>query len=47
MREVSIAVHRDFVKKDLIDIVRQSILSSLPEKIMANKNKHVVNVLIS
>lgn len=47
MREVSIVVHRDFVKKDLIDIVRQSILSSLPEKIMANKNKHVVNVLIS
>ncbi|NCI47300.1 hydrogen peroxide-inducible genes activator [Sediminibacterium soli] len=44
MREVSIVVHRDFVKKNLVDIVRSSILESLPDKVTTNKSRHVVGI---
>ena len=44
MREVSIVVHRDFVKKRLIEILREEIIASLPEKTLANKNKYVIPV---
>lgn len=37
MREVSIAVHRDFVKKKLVEIFRQEIIDSIPEKIRRNR----------
>ncbi|SJZ38062.1 hydrogen peroxide-inducible genes activator [Sediminibacterium ginsengisoli] len=45
MREVSIAVHRDFVKKKLVEIIRQEIMAAIPEKIRQNKQKNVVPVL--
>ena len=32
MREVSIVVHRDFVKKKLIEILRAEIIAAVPEK---------------
>jgi LysR family hydrogen peroxide-inducible transcriptional activator len=44
MREVSLIVHRDFVKKKLVELLRQEIMNSLPEKIKKNKNTNVVPV---
>ena len=44
MREVSLVVHRDFVKKRLIDALRKEINDSIPEKIRANKSAGVVPV---
>ncbi|MDP1810039.1 MAG: LysR substrate-binding domain-containing protein [Sediminibacterium sp.] len=45
MREVSIVVHRDFVKKKLIEILKKEIIASIPPKVLANKNKYVIPVL--
>jgi LysR family transcriptional regulator, hydrogen peroxide-inducible genes activator len=44
MREVSLVVHRDFVKKRLIDVLKEEILSAVPEKIRKNKTRNVVPV---
>lgn len=44
MREVSIVVHRDFVKKKLIEIIRQEIIAAVPATISKNKSKYVVPV---
>ncbi|MHB8209466.1 LysR substrate-binding domain-containing protein [Mucilaginibacter sp.] len=45
MREVSIVVHRDYIKKKLIDVIRKEIILSVPDKIKENKNQYVVPVL--
>ena len=44
MREVSIVVHRDFVKKKLVEIVKEEILASVPDKIKQNKSKYILPV---
>lgn len=44
VREVSLVVHRDFVKKRLIDILKQEILKAVPEKIKNNKKTRVVPI---
>lgn len=44
MREVSLVVHRDFVKKRLIDALKSEIISAVPEKIKKNKKSFVVEV---
>jgi len=44
MREVSLVVHRNFVKKRLIDVLRQEILATVPEKVRKNKTPNVVPV---
>jgi LysR family hydrogen peroxide-inducible transcriptional activator len=44
MREVSLVVHRNFVKKALIDVLRQEILLAVPEKIRKNKSRNTVPV---
>jgi LysR family hydrogen peroxide-inducible transcriptional activator len=44
MREVSIVVHRDFVKKRLIEALKQEIIAAVPEKIKKNKSLNVVPV---
>jgi len=44
MREVSLVIHRDFVKRRLIEVLREEILESLPEKIRKNKAKKVIPV---
>jgi LysR family hydrogen peroxide-inducible transcriptional activator len=41
MREVSLVVHRDFVKKKLVEIFKQEIIASIPEKIKKNKGEVV------
>jgi LysR family hydrogen peroxide-inducible transcriptional activator len=42
MREVSLVTHRDFVKKRLIDLLKQAILDALPEKIKKNRSRNIV-----
>jgi LysR family transcriptional regulator, hydrogen peroxide-inducible genes activator len=44
MREVSLVVHRDFVKKRLIEILKKEIVAAVPEKIKKNKNSHVLAI---
>lgn len=44
MREVSIVMHRDFVKKRLLELLKKSIIESLPDKIKKNTPVHVVPV---
>ena len=44
MREVSIVVHRDFVKKRLIEALKEEIIHAVPEKVRKNKNEHVVKI---
>ncbi len=45
VREVSIITHRHFSKKKLVEIFKQVILDSIPEKIRANKKNNVIPVL--
>lgn len=44
MREVSLVVHRDFVKKRLVDALKSEIISAIPEKIRKNKKTFVVEI---
>jgi LysR family transcriptional regulator, hydrogen peroxide-inducible genes activator len=44
MREVSIVFHRDFVKKRLIEALKEEIIAAVPEKIKKNKDQHIVPV---
>src|SRR6201996_859956 len=45
MREVSLVVHRDFVKQRLVQALHQEILLSVPEKLRQNKNQNIVPIL--
>jgi LysR family transcriptional regulator, hydrogen peroxide-inducible genes activator len=44
MREVSIVVHRDFVKKRLIEALKEEIIAAIPDKIKLNKDSNVVPI---
>ena len=44
MRQVSLVVHRDFIKKRLLDILKKEIIAAVPEKIRKNKNQHIVPI---
>ena len=44
MREVSIVVHRNFVRKKLIEVLQQEILLAIPDKIRKNKSINVVGI---
>jgi len=44
MREVSIVVHRDFVKKRLIEALKEEIIAAIPDKIKLNKDQYVVPI---
>ena len=44
MREVSMVVHRNFVKKSLIEALRKEIIFAVPEAIRKNKNSNVVPI---
>jgi LysR family hydrogen peroxide-inducible transcriptional activator len=39
MREVSLVVHRDFVKKKLVEIFKKEIIRSIPDNIKQNKGE--------
>ncbi|MEP6676689.1 MAG: LysR substrate-binding domain-containing protein [Ferruginibacter sp.] len=44
VREISIVIHRDFVKKRLIELLKITIIDSLPEKIKKNKAQFIIPV---
>jgi len=44
MREVSLVVHRDFIKKRLIDVLKKEIIESIPDKVRKNKSSVVVPI---
>lgn len=44
MREVSMVVHRHFIKKKLVEILKESVLNVIPEKIRKNKKTMVVPI---
>jgi LysR family transcriptional regulator, hydrogen peroxide-inducible genes activator len=44
MRQVSLVVHRDFVKKRLLELLRKEIIAAVPEKIRKNRNSNVVPI---
>jgi LysR family hydrogen peroxide-inducible transcriptional activator len=44
VREVSLAVHRNFVKRRLVEVLKQQILASIPGKIRMNKKDLIVPV---
>ncbi|NNV55848.1 hydrogen peroxide-inducible genes activator [Limnovirga soli] len=44
VREVSVITHRHFVKKRLVEMFKQSIVDSLPQKVKLNKNANLINI---
>jgi LysR family hydrogen peroxide-inducible transcriptional activator len=44
MREVSLVVHRNFIKEKLIEVLKEEILQKVPEKIRKNKSQYTVPV---
>jgi LysR family transcriptional regulator, hydrogen peroxide-inducible genes activator len=44
LREVSLAVHRSFLKKRLIEALKNEIIASLPDHIKNRKKDHLVSV---
>lgn len=44
VREVSLAIHRNFVKRRLIDVLKQEITNCIPAKIKKNKKALVVPI---
>jgi LysR family hydrogen peroxide-inducible transcriptional activator len=44
VREVSLVTHRDFIKKKLIDVLKEEIIAILPPKLILNKNKNLVKI---
>lgn len=44
MREVSLVVHRDFVKKRLVEVLKKEIIAAVPEKIKKNKGGNVLPI---
>lgn len=44
MREVSVVVHRDFVKKRLIEVLKEAIIAAVPDKVRKNRSLKVVPV---
>lgn len=45
VREVSMLVHGNFVKKKLIDTLKKEILASIPEKLSKNQNRNVLPMM--
>jgi len=44
MREVSLVVHRDFVKQRLVQALKEEIIRSIPDKVRQNKNVNVIPI---
>lgn len=44
VREVSLVTHRDYVKKRLIEVLKEEILQALPEKVRRNEKTRVVQI---
>jgi LysR family transcriptional regulator, hydrogen peroxide-inducible genes activator len=46
VREVSLVTHRDYVKKRLIEVIKEEILLALPDKVRRNENTRVVQIQV-
>lgn len=44
MREISIVIHRDYLKKRMIEALKREIINALPEKTIRNKSENVIPV---
>lgn len=44
VREVSLVTHRNYVKKKLVDVLKEEIIQTLPEKISMNKKKNLIKI---
>jgi LysR family hydrogen peroxide-inducible transcriptional activator len=44
VREVSLVTHRSYVKKKLVDVLKEEILITLPAKITLNKKNNVIKI---
>ena len=44
VREVSLVTHRNYVKKKLVDVLKEEVLKSLPKKITMNKSGNVIKI---
>lgn len=44
VREVSLIVHRDFVKRKLVEVLKQTIMQVIPEKIKNNKKQQIIPI---
>ncbi len=44
VREVGIITHRDFVKRKLVNAIKQAIIESIPEKLKKNNSKNIVPI---
>jgi LysR family hydrogen peroxide-inducible transcriptional activator len=42
VREVSLVTHRNYVKKKLVDVLKEEVLACLPKKITLNKKSNIV-----
>lgn len=45
MREVSFVVHRDILKKRIIELVKEEIIKTLPKKLNSNKRKNIIPII--
>jgi LysR family transcriptional regulator, hydrogen peroxide-inducible genes activator len=44
VREISLVTHRNYVKKKLVDVLKEEVLAALPAKISLNKGNNVVKI---
>jgi LysR family hydrogen peroxide-inducible transcriptional activator len=44
MREVSLVIHRDHLKKRMIEVLKKEIIAALPEKVIKNKSDNIIPV---
>jgi len=44
VREVSLVTHRDYIKKKLVDVLKDEIIAAIPSKILLNQNKNLVKI---
>ncbi|MFM2359169.1 MAG: hypothetical protein RLY16_1162 [Bacteroidota bacterium] len=44
VREVSIVTHRDFLKKKLVDVLKEEIINALPDRIKSTRKKQIIGI---
>ncbi len=44
VREVSLVTHRNYVKKQLTDVLKEQIIACIPPKLLLNKNKNLMKI---
>ena len=44
VREISIAIHREYVKDRLIEILKETILKAMPEEMKSNRKLNILDI---